>query len=41
VQKASENISTLPPSGVHDDHLAQRKSYNEIEKIRDQQKILQ
>jgi hypothetical protein len=40
-QKASENISTLPPVERMMTILAQRKSYNEIEKIRDQQKILQ
>jgi hypothetical protein len=40
-QKALENISMLPPTECMTTILAQRKSYNEIEKIRDQHKILQ
>jgi hypothetical protein len=40
-QQASEKITTLPPVERMTTILAQRQSYLEVEKMRDQQKILQ
>jgi hypothetical protein len=40
-QQASERVTTLPPVEHMTTILAQRQSYLEVEKMRDQQKILQ
>ena len=40
-QQASERVATLPPVELMTTILAQRQSYVEVEKMRDQKNILQ